>query len=287
MSKAASRLYHQATYGPLTAKTLHTILRRELMEQFGFEHMGLIADALIKRFLAILDQYSPDHVRLAPGQILWLAVAKDERPGHNKTMMATRLVPVRLTLIAPEDLDAIANGRKIPRDMRPDVAARLLREATEQGGVLSLSDLGVLLGVTAGSAARAVHEYEKRHDVVLPYRGVLHDVGPTTSHKVQAIELKLRGLLTREIARRIHHDPRSVDLYQSDFERVYELHREGKSPRQIAFLIKRSVRLVREYVHLIENYLQTLGSADPPAPSAGTAGKRSSRPRGKPKGKTP
>jgi len=257
------------------------------MEQFGFEHMGLIADALIKRFLAILDQYSPDHVRLAPGQILWLAVAKDERPGHNKTMMATRLVPVRLTLIAPEDLDAIANGRKIPRDMRPDVAARLLREATEQGGVLSLSDLGVLLGVTAGSAARAVHEYEKRHDVVLPYRGVLHDVGPTTSHKVQAIELKLRGLLTREIARRIHHDPRSVDLYQSDFERVYELHREGKSPRQIAFLIKRSVRLVREYVHLIENYLQTLGSADPPAPSAGTAGKRSSRPRGKPKGKTP
>ena len=115
MSKAASRLYHQAKYGPLTAKTLHTILRRELMEQFGFEHMGLIADALIKRFLGILDQYSPDHVRLAPGQILWLAVAKDERPGHNKTMMATRLVPVRLTLVAPEDLErlGISTGERV------------------------------------------------------------------------------------------------------------------------------------------------------------------------------
>ena len=64
MSKPATRLFHQATYGPLTAKTLQTILRRELMEQFGFEHMGLIAEALIKRFLEILDAFSPDRVRV-------------------------------------------------------------------------------------------------------------------------------------------------------------------------------------------------------------------------------
>jgi ribosomal protein L25 (general stress protein Ctc) len=177
---------------------------------------------------------------------------------------------VRLTLVAPEDLDQIAHHRKIPRELRPQVVARLLREATAQGGVLSLSDLGVLLGVTYPTAAAAVHQYERRHHVILPYRGVLHDLGPTTTHKVQAIELKLQGLLTRQIAQRIHHDPRSVDIYQNDFERVYELHAEGKSPRQISFLIKRSIALVRQYIRLIEEYLEAVGPDHAPNPQTQT-----------------
>jgi hypothetical protein len=270
MSRPASRLYHQATYGPLAAKSLHAVLRRELMDQFGFEHMGLIADALIGRFLAILDRYAPDRVRLLPGQVLWLAVRKDERPGQGKTLWATRLVAVKLTLVAPDDIDALANQRKIPRELRPQVAARVLREAHDQGGVLALTDLGVLLGVTPSTAARAVHDYEREQGVRLPYRGLLHDLGPTTTHKVQAIELRLQGLLTREIAQRLYHDPRSVDIYQTDFERVYELHREGKTPRQIAFLIKRSVRLVEQYVQLIETHVEAAAARRQPPPKSRT-----------------
>lgn len=277
MSKAASRLYHQATYGPLKAKDLHGILRRELMEQFGFEHMGLIADALIDRFLEILDAYSPDRVRLLPGQVLYLAVAKDQHGAPGKAMAATKLVPVRLTLVAAEDLDAIADQRKIPSDLRPAIAARLLREAVEQGGVLSFSDLGVLLGVTAQVAGRAVHEYERQHNVRLPYRGLLHDLGRTTSHKVQAVELRLRGLLTREIAKRIHHDPKSVDIYLADFERVYELYQEGKTVQQIAFLIKRSPRLVTEYIQLINQYLDLQAETCPESFVSDRTGKRPGR----------
>ena len=93
MSKPATRLFHQATCGPLTTGTLQTILRRELMAQSGFEHIGLIAEALIQRFLAIADPFSPDCIRLAPGQVLWLAAAKDARAGPNKPMMATRPQP--------------------------------------------------------------------------------------------------------------------------------------------------------------------------------------------------
>jgi len=255
MSKTASRLYHQATYGPLAAKDLHAVLRRELMEQFGFEHMGLIAETLIKRFLEILDAFSPDRARLLPGQMLYLAVCKDQPAGFARPMIATRLVPVRLTLIAPEDLDAIANQRKIPSELRPQIAARVLREADQQGGTLSFADLGIMLGVPAQVAGKAVHHYEQQNDVILPHRGVVHDMGGTTTHKRQAIELKLRGLLTRQIAQRIHHDPKSVDIYLGDFERVYELYNEGKAIHQIAFLIKRSERLVREYVQLINEYL--------------------------------
>ncbi len=42
MSNRFSRVHYKAVYGPMAQKTLHNILKRELMEQFGFENMGLI-----------------------------------------------------------------------------------------------------------------------------------------------------------------------------------------------------------------------------------------------------
>ena len=62
-------------YGPLAQKTLHNVLKRELVEQFGFENMGLIADGLIHRFLEIIEGFDPKRQVMFPGQVLWLAVS--------------------------------------------------------------------------------------------------------------------------------------------------------------------------------------------------------------------
>jgi Protein of unknown function (DUF1670) len=251
-----SRAHYKACYGPLAQKTLPNILKRELMEQFGFENMGLIADRLIERFLEILDRYRSDKVRLLPGQALWLAVAVDEKCGYGKTMMRSRLVPVTLTLVAPSDIEQMAAERKTFKELRPQLVARLLKEAKGQGGVLALTDVGLLLGISIAAVSSAVREYQKQHPgETLPYRGTIHDMGPTVTHKLQAIELKLMGCLTQEIARRIHHDPTNVDIYQNDFERVYQLHRDGKDPNQISFLTRLSRQLVRQYIELIDRYV--------------------------------
>lgn len=251
-----SRAHYKAHYGPLAQKTLPNILKRELMEQFGFENMGLIADRLIERFLDILDQYQPAKVRLLPGQVLWLAVAADEKCGYGKTMMRSRLVPVTLTLVAPSDIEQMAAERKTFKELRPQLVARLLKEAKGQDGVLALTDVGLLLGISIAAVSSAVREYQKQHPgETLPYRGTIHDMGPTVTHKLQAIELKLMGCLTQEIARRIHHDPKNVDIYQNDFERVYQLHRDGKDLNQISFLTRLSRQLVRQYIELIDRYV--------------------------------
>ncbi len=256
MSDRFTRQYYKATYGPLAQKTLHNVLKRELMDQFGFENMGLIADGLIRRFLELLDGYSPDRIRLLPGQMLWLAVARNEKTGYGKSMLRSKLVPVVLTVLSSEDLEAMANDRKTVRELRPTVVARMLKEAEAQGGVLALSDVGAILGVSFSTVSATVKAYCKEHpDEVLPYRGTLHDLGPTKTHKLQAIELKFMGCLTREIARRIHHDPSSVDAYQRDFERVYQLYRDGKDSNQISFLTKLSRQLVEEYIGLIDEYV--------------------------------
>lgn len=258
MTDFYTRQHYKDVYGPLSQKTLHNVLKRELLEQFGFENMGLIADALIKRFLEIINEFSPESIHLLPGQVLWLAVARKEKCGYGKPMLRTKLVPVVLTLLSYEDLQAMAEDRKTLKDLRPKRVARILREAKEQGGVLALSDVGVLLGITGQAVHKAIEEYNKEHPgEVLPYRGTIHDMGPTNSHKIQAIELNLKGLLTQEIARRIGHDPSNVDAYTNDFERVYELYTKGESLSRICFYTKLSPSLVSEYIKIVKELKET------------------------------
>jgi len=272
MKTTPTRSAYPDVYGPLAAKTLRAVLKRELMEQFGFETMGLIADALINRLLEILTDYTPEQIRLLPGQVLWLAVAKDEKCGYGKQMARCKLVPVRLTVLASEDLRQMAEERRALKELNMERAARLLQEAAKQGGVLALTDVEVLLGLGYGQGARLVAAYHAAHpDVVLPYRGTLQDMGRTCTHKLKVIDLKLRGRLTEEIAREIHHDPANVDRYQADFERVYNLRQDGKNLNEICFICQLSPSLVDEYLNLIAKHIEQGAPSTSPS-DAGAGG---------------
>ena len=112
----------------------------------------------------------------------------------------------------------------------------------------------MLLGVSQATVSRCIQDYHRQSKKLLPFRGTIHDMGPTLTHKLQAVELKLQGLLTQEIARRIHHTPDTVDAYLTDFERVYQLHQDGKSFAQIAFLTRIARSVVGQYIKMIEEY---------------------------------
>lgn len=249
--KRSGRLYKKALYGPLCQQTLEAVLRRELMNNFGFENMSVIADVLIQRFLAIIEEYAPLQKRLRPYQTLVLAVDKNEKFGYGKRMESCRLVPVMVTLITPEELQELAEGVKL-HDLRPKIAARILKEAYEQGGVLPFSTVGLLTGVHAGSAiSQAVALfYEQNPDVVLPHSGTVFDMGPTLTHKKAAVLLKHQGLLEQEIARRINHHPSAVARYLNDDERVGRLWEEGKSAEMISFITGLSLSVVQEYIEI-------------------------------------
>jgi len=249
--KRYGRLYKKALYGPRCQQTLEAVLRRELMNNFGFENMGVIADVLIQRFLAIIEKYAPLQKRLRPYQTLVLAVDKNEKFGYGKRMESCQLVPVMVTLITPEELQELAEGVKL-HELRPKIAARILKEAYEQGGVLPFSTVGLLTGVHAGSAiSQAVALfYEQNPDVVLPHSGTVFDMGPTLTHKKAAVLLKHQGLLTQEIARRINHHPSAVARYLNDDERVSRLWEEGKSAEMTSFITGLSLSVVQEYIEI-------------------------------------
>jgi hypothetical protein len=247
--KTTGRLHKKAVYGPLCQQTLEAVLKRELMTNFGFENMGVIADVLIQRFLDIIEEYAPSRKLLRPYQTLVLAVDKHEKFGYGKRMEACKLVPVIVTLITPAELQELADGAKF-RELRPRIAARILQEAYDQGGVLPFSTVGLLTGLhSVSTVSRAVEQfYEQNPDVTLPHSGTIFDLGRTVTHKKAAAVLKHQGLLTQEIARRINHRPSAVDRYNNDEERVGRLWEEGKSTEMISFITGLSLTVVEEYI---------------------------------------
>jgi len=252
MKDQFKRLHQKAIYGPLAQKTVQNVLKKELLTNFGFSEMGLIADALIKRFLEILDEFSPESIRLLPYQTLVLGIDIKEKRGYGKRMVQTKLKPVIVTLFTPLELEELANGASLKK-LRPNRVARILKEAYTQGATIPFSELGLLLGVGIHLIRMAVKAYYKEHpDERLPHPGTIFDQGPTISHKVLAIELKLKGLLTREIAQRMNHDPSNVDKYIDGFERVLGLMEEGKDLNRISFFTKLSPSLVKEYERIIK-----------------------------------
>jgi len=291
MNSFYERQHIKFRYGPLSQKTLHNVLKRELVEQFGFENMGLIAEGLIHRFLEILADFDPKHRTLLPGQALWLAVSRRDRSRIDQPLWRSKLVPVRLTLLDPEDLAQASDGTPWD-DLRERRAVRLLQQAYEQGGVLGQHDVAVLLGLSQSTVSRLIHQYQQRTGEVLPFRGTVHDLGRTLTHKRQAVEWKLQGLLTQEIARRIHHTPEAVDAYLTDFERVYQLHRDGKTLVQIAFFTRIAQSVVRQYIDLIEEYeitetrLHQLRRDDPDKPRRNRQPRRPEKGKGRSNGKT-
>jgi hypothetical protein len=247
-AQARKRLSNKAIYGPLSQKTLRSALKRELLTHFGFENMALIADLLIDRFLAIVEQFSAAPGQLQPYQTMVIGVDKREQFGYGTRIANLKLKPAIVSLITPEELLELAQGTPL-RELQPRMAARILKEAYAQGAVLTLSIVGLLFGLSPTTISGWIKQYNASHpDEVLPYAGVVFDLGPSQTHKGCVLMLHYQGLLTQEIARRTNHDPQRVDKYLKDHRRIVTAHQAGHSFDEICLLTGLSPHLVREHL---------------------------------------
>ncbi len=252
-SNSAKRSSAKALYGPNHEKTLHNLLKRELVLNFGFENKLKIADVLIESMLEIIDRYGQDKEKVLPHQIVWPAVAKDDFPGYGKTMDKTKHIPVVLTLWTSDELKALVEGQN-PKTLLPQRIARVHKETFRQKGVLSSIDTGLIFNISASRASQLRQQWETQHDEVLPTRGSYHDLGLTFTHKQKIIELHLQGFMPSEISRKMDHDVQCIDRYIRDFERTLPFFEEGQTISKIAFYTRLSERLVKEYYKI---YKQT------------------------------
>jgi len=224
---------------------LHS-LSVELQTDFGLSSVS--SKALILRIGEFLETFvNGDPETRQHGQIFYSAVAIGEKAG--KPLRYCLTVPTKLTLLHPEDPGILQEtGSPALRRAR---LSRLCAEAVRQGAVLSHEDLSLLLGVEISTVRRMVRSCADEGQRP-PTRGLVDDIGPTVSHKEQAIALYFRGLLPSQIAARTGHSLGSVERYLSDFARVAELDRRGLAVEVIVRLTGLSSPLVKRYLTLVK-----------------------------------
>ena len=233
-----------------SGKGIHGAIKHLLEEQYAFVGGDRVQDMLIEDSIQIFQLYSRDPWHLEVGQTLWFAVHMDEKPGPGKTLSKMRVVPTILSITHEEDKQMRINGYS-HQEIRRYRVARMLKEAYAQKGVLTQADVAELIGVSAGTIGKDIKSYQSEQGIILPYRGTIHDIGPSLTHKKVIIEKFLQGIPTPDISRMTQHTEEACDRYIKAFKKVRMLHGKMK-PLEIARIIGMSERLVNEYIALID-----------------------------------
>ncbi|HEX6394680.1 MAG TPA: DUF1670 domain-containing protein [Acidimicrobiales bacterium] len=235
----------------LARRTLPSLLRYKFLHEYGYDKGEVVVEAIVADICNVVRNYFVSADQLEPGQLVYYCPAATERARKGRTMANTEMVPVRLTVVAQDDIEAIREGMGAlaRRDRR---VRRLAHEAYKQGGVLSQLDLSLVTGYTDGGVAAAVKRLRKAGEM-LPIRGYVADMGCWPTHKATIVRLYLQGLSTPEIASRTYHSKPSVDRYIQGFERVRLL--AGKHAiEELPLLTGMSANLVSQYLDILSEH---------------------------------
>ena len=245
---------NKQVYGRLQEKTLKNSLILHLMENYGYQSKPKVAEALIIDLLSIHAESSKDASELKPGQMVWPAVLKTEKHGNGKTLTKTKSKQVILSVVADSDILDYSRGVKTSRILAKRIA-RIVNEAYHQGGVLSQADIALIFNLSQAKLSKLVLKYQKEKEVMLPLRGVVHDIGRSITHKLKIINMYTQNYSTKDIARATSHAPSSVDRYIRDFQRVKILYERGMILSEIAYITSLSENLVTEYVKIVKEHV--------------------------------
>lgn len=216
---------------------------RECPKLFGPILREKLADELTNLFEAI----APETNRVKPGQILWNALHKHTRGDSPRR----RFVPVVLTMISEHDVEQLTQGVAISK-IAQGAIARMIREAYQQGGILSSRDLGLMTLRNPTTVSSLRKSYETQHDCTLPHTGALHDMGSCVSHKTTIIK---KAILQRkdpaQVARESNHSQRAVDRYLKDYQRVKTLYKLNHDVDFIHLATQMAKHVIVQYIQIL------------------------------------
>jgi hypothetical protein len=209
----------------------------------------ILRDKLIDELIKILEKTLPLKDHLKPGQIVWNALDIRTRADSKNP----KFVPVILTLINEQDIEKLANGVPMSK-VRDQAIARINKEAYQQGGLLSMRDIGLFSWRYGGTISQYRINYEKEHHTVLPHTGSLQDVGSCISHKTMIInKIILDKKDPYKVAKETNHSMEAVDRYLKDYYRVKYCFDDNKDIDFTSRATGLMKFVVKEYFEIIKN----------------------------------
>ena len=220
--------------------------------EFGNSFGPIVRENIAGALIDLFDSLCPESFRLKPGQIVWNALDKRTR-GDSENR---KYKPVILSLVTDDEVTMFENDVPVST-IRKKVMDRMIREAYQQGGVLSTRDLSLLLVFNGSGLSHQRIEYEKEHQTILPHAGVIHDMGTTLTHKriiiyKHVVEKKDPAIVARET----NHSQPAVDKYLKDFNRVKTLVNDKKDIDFIHHTTNMSRQVIKQYLQIINNYVK-------------------------------
>lgn len=207
-----------------------------------------IAEALIKLF----EDNCPEIKRVKHGQMVWNALDAKTRGDSPKRRYKT----VILTIVSDQEISMFEKGISI-NSIREEVIARIIKEAYQQGGILSMRDIGLIMMIHPAQASSLRISYEKENKVILPHTGALHDMGSTITHKNQIIyKHVVEKKDPTKVANETNHTQQAVDRYIKDFYRVKTLIDDQKDIEYINLVTNIAKPVIIQYQKLIEDYVK-------------------------------
>lgn len=220
-----------------------------MMELQNYRLSPIEAKAVVRRVQQYLDERRSN--QLGEGQVFYSAVAFSEPAG--KPLKKCRLVRVKLTLYASEDLKHLKKGQGGTPKLRRARLFRVAFEAMDQGARLVQEDFVRLLGFSRRTTVRIVAGFREQ-GIFIPTRGYCKDIGRGTTHKAVAVEMFLKYASYTEMGRKTGDTPTSLMRYIKDFAAVVNAVDQGLSPTQVQVVTGMSAKLVAEYIALYRRY---------------------------------
>lgn len=251
----------KAQFGPVEQKTFSSALAQLLEKMLPQLSGWIIRDKVVKEVVQLVDEFFPKHSHLRMGQVMWPAIDEKESSGYGKSIKKSMLKPVFLDLIAEEDIQSYMKGAKA-REIKQNASIRLFRQAKEQGGVLTYSDVASMLKLSPSTIGSYIREWEKKHGELIPRRGTVHDMGRSLTHKKSiCFKVIIEGKSLEQVQKETKHSPEAITRYVKDLKRVWTCLNAGLTIQETSFSVKISDSLVYEYQNLIDEY-KRLNSAN-------------------------
>lgn len=248
-------------YASIEKRTFQAALVYLLETEYRLVGSHRILKVLAEDVETLVAEFYPPTERIQSGHLIWTCTGDEgQKAQPGKPTAAYKTVTVVLPLVEAAELTDHTErcdrgqGAARKRTRLKRQIQRLVTAAAEQGGLLTLAELSVILGVGYELVQTCAREVEAETGAPLPLKGYKMDQGSRPTHKGDIIRLSEQGLEPPDVARASRHNLKSVERYLKDYERVRMLLKQNLCATEISAIIGRGTSLVEEYIAQARTY---------------------------------
>jgi hypothetical protein len=249
-------------YASIEKRTFESALTHLLETEYGLLGGRRILQLLVEDVMGLMGKFYPPMEQVKSGDLVWTCTAdegKKAEPGKRTEEYKT--VTVKLPFVTRTDLRSRTDGktprgktRAMAKDRDKRRLARMVKAADEQGGLLTIAEMSVILNKSYEVTRKYVREWEEETGKLLPMKGYRMDQGSRPTHKKEIVRLYEQALEPPDVARETGHSLKAVERYLQDYERVKLLLKRRVQVEDISSLIGRGKRVVLEYIEIAREY---------------------------------